>query len=173
MVTLVIILAIALLVAVSGLAVEIGIASWNIRRAERYLRGEFAAKRSMERALARQKELGEQLDSLCEYASKASWLLGFLHKRYNNFADLEEEISAGPAGMDGDTSVGEADDTYRDLKKAMKIVRVTVKASKRMESIIGQIGQVIRDLEEEEDDSKPAVLQETESEAPGSAEQAT
>jgi chemotaxis regulatin CheY-phosphate phosphatase CheZ len=73
--------------------------------------------------------------------------LNFLYGRYDKFADLEREVEEGLKGVTGDTSIGEADDKYEDLKKALKLIRVTVKASERMgnlmDSINAQISQII------------------------------
>jgi hypothetical protein len=155
-----IILAIALLVSIMGLDIEIGIASWNIRRASRYLRREAAAEHTAERAVEAQQDMAKRMEFLDGYASKISWLLNFLYNRYDKFADLEKEIQEGLKGVTGDTPIGEADAKYKDLKRAMKIIRVTVKAFERMEdlanSINTQISQIIEDFrDEEKEEQKP------------------
>ena len=165
-----IILAIALLIAIAGLAVEIGIASWNIRRANRYQRREAAAEHTAEREVIHRQELAKQVESLDEYASKVSWLLNFLYKRYDKFADLEKELNEGQPDTSGDTPIGEADDKHQDLKRAMKIIRVTVKASERMgnlmESITSQVGQIMEDFRDESEESDPEKSAEEKEEAP-------
>jgi hypothetical protein len=155
-----IILAIALLVSLAGLGIEIGVASWNIRRASRYLRREAAAEHTAERAVEARQDMANRLEALGNYASKISWLLNFLYNRYDKFADLEKEVQEGLKGVTEDTSIGEADAKYKELKRALKIIRTTVKVVERMEdlanSINTQISQIIEDfLDEEEDERKP------------------
>jgi hypothetical protein len=149
------ILAIAVLVALAGLGLEIGIASWNLRRANRYQRRESAAERTAERAVGERQDLANRQKSLDEYASKVSWLLNFLYNRYDKFADLEKEIEEGLKGVTGDTLVWEAKTKYEDLKKALKIIKVTVRASERMEnlmnSISSQLSQIMEDFEDEDE----------------------
>jgi hypothetical protein len=94
------------------------------------------------------------------YASKISWLLNFLYNRYDKFADLEREVQEGLKGVTGDTLIGEADAKYKELKRALKIIRVTVKAFERMESLANsvntQISQIIEDFrDEEEEEQRP------------------
>jgi hypothetical protein len=153
----IIILAIALLVSLTGLGIEIGIASWNIRRASRYQRREFAAEHTAERAIDERQDMAKRLESLDEYASKISWLLNFLYNRYGKFADLETEVQEGLKGVTGDTSVKEADDKYKDLKKASKLIRITVRVSEHMEnlidSVVFQLSQIREDFQDE--DEKP------------------
>jgi hypothetical protein len=150
-----IILAIALLTALTGLGIEIGVASWNIRRAGRYQRREAAAEHTAERAVSQQQDLADRMKSLDEYASKISWLLNFLYKRYDKFSDLEKEVAGSLKDADGDTPIGELNTQYQDLKKAIKIIRVTVRASERMEnlmeSIASQVGEIIKDFRDEDD----------------------
>jgi hypothetical protein len=106
----------------------------------------------------RGKRVKERLESLDDYASKISWLLYFLYNRYDKFADLETEIQEGLSGVTGDTSIGEADAKYKDLKKALRLVRVTVKASERMEhlvsSINAQLSQIREDFQDEKEEEK-------------------
>jgi hypothetical protein len=158
MITVLTILAIALLVAIAGRAVEIGIASWSIRRTDRYRHRSAAAECATERESERRRNLINKTEAVSEYATKASWLLNFLHKRYGKFADLEKEIDEGPKDVTGDTPVGEADARYNDLKNALKIIRVTVKLSERMENlagyIISQVDQIGADLRDEDEESE-------------------
>jgi hypothetical protein len=169
-----IILAFALLIALVGLGIEIGVASWNIRRANRYQRRESAAEHTTERAISKRQELSEQIQSLDEYASKISWLLNFLYKRYDKFSDLEKEVIEGLKNTSDDTSIRDAESNYNDLKRALKIIRITVRASDRMEnlmaSIASQVGQIMKDFaedEEEKKEEKPAQSGEDHPEASG------
>jgi hypothetical protein len=102
--------------------------------------------------------MAKRMESLDDYASKISWLLNFLYNRYDKFADLEREVQEGLKGVTGDTPIGEADAKYKDLKKALKLIRVTVKASGRIEnlmnSITGQLSQIMEDFRDEEDEEK-------------------
>jgi hypothetical protein len=154
-----IILAISLLVALMGMGIKIGVASWNIRRASRYRRGELAAKYTMNLAVNEQQDMAKKLASLDEYASKISWLLNFLYNRYDKFADIEMEVQDGLIGVTPDTPIREADAKYKDLKKALKLIRVTVRVSERMEnlmnSITSQLSQIMEDFREEYEDKKP------------------
>jgi hypothetical protein len=169
-----IILAVALLIAVMGLGVEIGVASWNIRRAGRYQRRESAADRAAEQAASERQDMASLLESLDDYASKISWLLNFLYNRYNKFADLEAEVQEGLKGVTGDTPIGEANDKYKDLKKALKLIRVTVKASERMESLMdsvtGQLSQIMEDFRGETDAEKKPESSESDKPAKGEDE---
>jgi hypothetical protein len=154
-----IILAIALLVTLAGLVVEVGITSWNIHMTKRHRREKFIAEwerdTGTKRAVNQQQELSDRLEFLDDYASKISWLLDFLYKRYDRFADLETEINDGLKDVTGDSPVGETDDRYNALKKAMKIIRVTVKVPERWdslkESVVSQADQVMEELQEDED----------------------
>jgi nitrous oxide reductase len=152
------ILAVAFLVILLGLVVEIGIASWNIRRANRYQRRESAAERTTERAIGERQDMAKRMESLEAYASKVSWLLNFLYNRYDKFADLETEVREGLKDVSGDTPIIELDAKYKDLKKALKLIRVTVRASERMEnlvnSITSQLSQIMEDFQEEEDEER-------------------
>jgi hypothetical protein len=153
-----IILAIALLVAIAGLAVEVGIASWNIHRADGYQHREAVARNTAELSACQRHNLANRLKLLDNYASKVSWLLNFLYNRYDKFSDLEKEVDAGLKDVAEDTPAGEADARYSDLKKALKIVRVTVRASSRMgsmmESIASQLEQIVEDLRDDFEDTE-------------------
>jgi hypothetical protein len=59
-----IIMAIALLVALVGLGVEIGVASWNIRRASRYLRREAIAEHTAAQAVEARQDMAKRLKFL-------------------------------------------------------------------------------------------------------------
>jgi hypothetical protein len=152
----IIILAVALLVALTGLGIEIGVASWNIRRANKYKGRELNADYTAARAVVRQQSLEKQLKSLDDYASKISWLLNFLYNRYGKFVDIEMEVRDGLIGVTEGTPIGEAEAKYKDLKKALKIIWVTVKASERMgnlmNSITDQLNQIIEDFQDEEEE---------------------
>jgi hypothetical protein len=158
-----IVLAIALLVALAGLGLEIGIASWNIRRANRYQRREVAAEHTGERAVRERQDMAKRLTDLDKYAADISWLLNFLYNRYGKFDDLEKEVQEGLNGVTGDTSIGEADKKYKDLKKTLKLVKITVRANERMEnlmnSVVAQLGQIMDDFwgdDEKSESGKPA-----------------
>jgi chemotaxis regulatin CheY-phosphate phosphatase CheZ len=170
-----IILAIALLVALMALGVEIGIASWNIRRASRYLYREAAAEHTAERAVEARQDMAKRLEFLNGYASKISWLLNFLYNRYDKFADLEKEVQEGLKGVTGNTSIGEADAKYKELKRALKIIRITVKVVARMEdlanSINTQISQILEDFRDEEEDERKSESPEPDKPAKGKAEE--
>jgi hypothetical protein len=145
MATVLTILAIAISVAIAGLAVEIGIASWTTYKAHMCQREKADMERTAEWAIS------QQMKSLDEYA----WLLNFLYKRYDKFTDLEKEINDGLKDVTGDIFIGEADDRYKDLKKALKIIQVTVKASERMDkpmkSIDPHVEKVMEDSREDEE----------------------
>jgi hypothetical protein len=167
-----IILAIALLIALAGLGLEIGIASWSIRRANRYQRREAAAEHTAERAVDQQQNMTDRMKSLDEYASKISWLLNFLYKRYDKFSDLEKEVAEGLKDVTGDTPVEEINAKYQDLKKAMKIIRVTAGISERMgnlmESIASQMDKIIEDFQDEDEESEPEKTAEAKEDPPKS-----
>jgi hypothetical protein len=174
-----IILAIALLVALTGLGIEIGVTSWSLCRANRYQWRKSTAERTKEQAISARQDMAKRMESLDDYASKISWLLNFLYNRYNKFADLETEVQEGLKGVTEDTPIGEADGKYKDLKRALEIIRVTMKASEHMESLMNpattQISQVIEDFRDEEDE-KPEALESskpTKSKAEGSSESKT
>jgi hypothetical protein len=109
------------------LGVEIGIASWSIRRANRYWSRESAAKRTSEQIAGEQQSMTMRIHFLNNHVSEISWLLNFLYNRYNKFVDLETEIRDGLDGVTGDTSTGEADDKYKDLNKAWAIIGIMYK----------------------------------------------
>jgi hypothetical protein len=117
------ILAIALLVALTGLGTEIGITSWNIRRANKYRRRESAAEHAAAQAIRERQDTAERPEALKE-SLEISWLMNFLYNRYDKFADLEKEVQEGLKGVTGDTPVGEADAKYKDLKKALELIHV-------------------------------------------------
>jgi hypothetical protein len=156
-------LAIALLVALMGLGLEIGITSWNIRRANRYRRRGSAAEHAKECAVSERQNIQEQMNSLDDYAGKISWLLNFLYNRYDKFSDLEKEINEGLKDVSGGTPIGEADDRHKDLKKALKLVRVTVQVSGQMESLIdsvaAQLDRIMEDLRDEDEESESDVFE--------------
>jgi hypothetical protein len=71
--------------------------------------------------------MAERLASVEEFSadriSKVSWLLSFLYRRYNKFADLGNEIEAGSGGLSGEAPVEEVDAGYKDLKKALEGIK--------------------------------------------------
>jgi hypothetical protein len=165
------ILAIAVLAALTGLGLEIGIVSWSIRRANRYRRRADAAERTTTMIESKREDTIERMEILDEYASKVSWLLNFLYNRYGKFTDLEKEVEEGLKGVTGDTLIGEAEAKYKDLKKALKIIKITVRASERMEnlmnSISSQLSQIMEDFEDEDDDPEPETDKPSEAKADG------
>lgn len=154
-----IILMITLLILVAGLVVEIGIASWNIRRAGRYQR-QLASKTEHETSLS------SKFQVLDRYATDISWLLKFLYNRYGQFIDLEKEIQMGIQDSRGDTPIMELKQRFDDLKRADKIIKTTVRAAEKIEKFMGsiasQISSIAHDFENEsEDDDEVASEKET------------
>ena len=153
------ILLIALLILVAGLAVEIGIASWNIRRAGRYQRQRDAAESQVASMKDRVEHTSEKFRSLDKYATDIYWLLRFLYNRYDKFADIDKEIEEG-VNETAETPISEANKRFQDMKRAIKIVKVTVRASEKIEGFMGsiatQITSIIRDLEEADDEKESA-----------------
>jgi hypothetical protein len=125
----------ALLIAVMGLGVEIGVASWSIRRAEKYRQKADDEEQAKALAARRRRSMEDRLKSLDEYASRITWLLDFLYNRYDKFSDMETEVEGGLKEVTESTSIGEADDRYKDLKKALKLIQATVKAFERIENL--------------------------------------
>jgi hypothetical protein len=119
---------VALLISLAALGVEIGITSWNIRRANRYKRRKLAAERDRKLLEEDYRKVSRRLDFLDEYASEGLWLINFLYGRYNKFADLETELQEGLANVPDDTPIGDADDRYGELKKASKLIRAFMKS---------------------------------------------
>jgi hypothetical protein len=80
----------------------------------------------------------------------------FIYDRYDKFADLEVEARESLRSVTEDTPIGEADDN--DLKKALKIVRATVKASERMQNLVNsvtdQTSQIMEDFRDEKKEEK-------------------
>jgi len=159
-----IILAIALLIALLGLGLEIGIASWSIRRAHQYRNRESAALRTSEQAISERENIEERMKSLDNYAAKLSWLLNFLYNRYDKFTDLEKEVNEGLKEVSGDTPIGEADDKYTDLKKALNLIKITIRAPEQMENLMDtistQLGRIAEDLRDEGEETEPGISQE-------------
>ena len=152
----VIILLITLLILVAGLAVEIGITSWSIRRASRYQRQKDAAEDQVTSMKERVEHTSEKFRSLDKYATDISWLLSFLYNRYDKFSDIDKEIEEG-VDKTGETSIPEEDNKrLQNLKRAIKIVKVTVRASEKIDgflnSIATQITSIIRDLEADDEE---------------------
>jgi hypothetical protein len=134
-----IILAIALLVALTGLSIEIGITSWSIRRVSKFKRRKAVAEHTLDK-----------------YAENITWLLDFLYNRYGKFADLEMEVQEGVKGVTGDMPIGETDDKYKDLKRASNLIHVTVGASDRMKNLMNSMsGRTGEDFQDDDKDEKP------------------
>lgn len=151
-----VILAIAILVALAGLTVEIGIASWSIRKFDRYRhRAEIAAssgeryrvraENAEENAEQYRRDAIERTGSLDEFAVKIFWLLNFLRERYNSFSDIGQEVNDGLKDA-GDIPVGEAAERYNDLIKAYRIIQTAAKASERKEPFSEQIHLILDDF---------------------------
>jgi len=144
---------IALFFVAVALAVEVCITSWSIRRASRYRgqRDSFA-----ERA----ENAVENFNSLNKYATDISWLLRFIYKHYDQLSDLEKKL-------DNDLS----DEDRKEFKRAIKLVKVTVRASERIEESMGMIASQIQAIEEEldaatEDDEKQDTSTDSKPETP-------
>jgi hypothetical protein len=150
----------ALLIALVGLVIEIGVTSWSIRRANRYRRSASAAERTSERAISKRQDVEKRMESLDDYASNISWLLGFLYSRYNKFVDMETEVQEGLKDVSGDKPVGELDTKYKDLEKALKIIRTTVKAFDSIESLMNsvtsQVDQIMGDFQDDDESPEPS-----------------
>jgi hypothetical protein len=90
-------------------------------------------------------------------------LLNFLYKRCDEFGDLEKKINEGLKDITDDIALGEVGAKCKKLKKALKIVKVTVQVSDRVEnlmnSIIARLRQIVYDFQDEDEEA------ETESEA--------
>jgi hypothetical protein len=151
-----VILATALMIALFGLGFEIGIASWSIRRANRYRLKKSSVERISEQAINERRRVEERMNFLDNYASDISWLLKFLYNRYNKFVDLETEFQEGLKNVGEDTSVEEAKKRYDELKRALKLILITVKVAERkkelVDSIIDQIRQAREDIHAEDSD---------------------
>jgi hypothetical protein len=82
----------------------------------------------------------------------------FVYNRYDKFAGLEAEARESLKGVADGTPIGEVDDRRNGLRKALKIVRATVKTSERMEnmanSVADQTSQIMEDFREEEEEKK-------------------
>lgn len=154
----IIILSVVILFLMACLAVEIGIASWNIRRAKRYYSQKNQAENRVESMKEEVEEANSLKNSLDRYATDISWLLKFLYGRYDKFVDIEKEILEGL--KDNDAPVSESNQKYLDLRRALKIIKVTASASEKVDALMGsiadQIKSIIEDLETgDEDKPKP------------------
>ena len=142
-----VILSVSLLLVSIGLAVEIGVASWNLRRAGR-------AMRNAERAEEDTRGLSEQVTALYRYAAKIARFLRVLYKRYSFFSDIEKELNEG-LNVTDDTPIGEAEDRYNDLKKAMKIINLLRRFSDNSEFI----AHLLQEIEDEDREKFKSGLQ--------------
>ena len=141
------ILAIAMIILALGLGFQIGIASWQIRRANRY-------KRATRRLEGAYEHLKDKFGSLDKYATDISWLLDFLYSRYSRFEDIENELT-----RDSEEPIENLD----DKKKALRLIKITVRAADNikgcMKTIASQISLIENefnhDEDEEEDDTPP------------------
>jgi len=134
-----------------GLVIEIGIASWNIRRAKRYLLQKESAK-------AQYEHIVQKYRAMDRYASDISWLLRFLYGRYAKFTDITAELEKGVSVQSDGVAVSEVDANYQDLKRADKILKVTIRAYDKIDgvmmSIASQISSILDDLSDDEEDDK-------------------
>jgi len=150
MVTILLLIVLPLLVA--ALTVEVGITSWNIRRANRYQRQRDAAKDRADSTKEQVEHITEKFRSLDRYATDVSWLLNFLYNRYDKFKDIDEELNKGVKDLTGETCLEEADKKFQDMKRALKILKVTARASDRlsecMNTIAAQLGLIVREMQE-------------------------
>lgn len=150
------ILFIALLVLVAALTVEVGIASWNIRRANWYRREKSIAEAKADLRDKQVKHITDKFHAMNKYASNISWLLKFLYHRYDKFADIDKELEEGVKDSTGKTPIVEMDKKYQDMKRAVKIAKITIRASDNIEgyvnTIAAQIQSIIEELDAVDDD---------------------
>ena len=143
------ILAVAILL--GGLIAQICIASWNIRRAGRYRTKWNCAEDRASVMEKRVEQITEKFRAMDKYATDISWLLNFLYNRYEKFADIDKELEEGIKDVPDGTSVAEVDKKVQDMKRALKLIKVTVRASNKinefMSTIATQIGSIIQELE--------------------------
>ena len=162
------ILVLALLILIAALAVEVGVASWNIRRAGRYRRQKDVAERQSEAMKNRLELTNERFRSLDKYATDISWLLKFLHTRYDKFSDIDAEIAKGVCKGEMTGASSEASKNYSDLVSAVRLLKITIRASEKMDglmtSIATQIGSIIQDLEGEDEPKQETPSENTEGE---------
>ena len=132
----------------AGLAVQIGVASWNIRRADRYRKQKDAAEKQAASSKELADHIAEKFHGLDKYATNISWLLKFLFDRYNKFTDIEKELTE-------DKPDGVEDNYKKDLERAVKLIKITVRASDKVEGLItsvaAQIHGIMRDMDSLED----------------------
>ena len=150
------ILTIALLILVTALAVEVGIASWSIRRANRYRQKKSIAEENTDSMTKQVETLTRKFRALDKYAASISWLLKFLYHRYDKFSDIDKEIEEGVKDSTGQTPIVEMNEKYHDMKRAIKIAKITVRASDNIEgymnTIATQIQSIIQELDVVNDD---------------------
>jgi len=139
----IVILGVALLIAIAALAVEIGITSWNIRQANRYQRELITTKDQAESMRKQAEHNFDAFHSLDKYATDISWLVKFLYNRYDKFADIDKEIEEGIKSLSEEAPLEEASKRYADVKQAMKLVKVSVRASERTEEFSDSIASHI------------------------------
>lgn len=151
-----IILLIALLILTAGLAVEIGIASWNIHRAGRYMRQKEAAEGQAVLMKDRVDQLTERFRLLDKYATNISWLLKFIYNRYDKFVDIDKELEEGAK----EEPAEEFDKKFQDLKRAIKLIKTSIRAHDKIEEFMGsiatQISSIISDLEDADEEEESA-----------------
>ena len=151
-----IIMGIIMLVILAALVVEIGIASWNIRRANRYRTKSNIAENQAESMRGQVEHIKEKYRNLDKYSTDISWLLKFLYNRHDKFDDLDRDIEE--YNKDREALSNEEVKKLDDLKRAQKLVKVTVRASDRlngfMTTIATQVNSILEELKMLEDEEK-------------------
>lgn len=152
-----VVLLIVMLIALVSLALEIGIASWNIHRAKRYQRKEEAAQQALDAEISAHKADTVKLQSLERYAADISWLLNFLYTEYDNFSAIEKSLEEIWQQRTSDMPVKDieaAEKRLEDLKKATRLIKITVKAAHKINGLTDFLFSLLDEIldEDEEDD---------------------
>ena len=132
-----------------ALTTQIGIASWNIHRANRYRRDKELAN-----VLLKSKE--KQVDCIIEkyramdkYATNITWLLNFLYDRYNKFEDIDKELEKTCENLTEETSVEESK-KVQNMKRALRLIKTTARVADNiysyMNTISAQINLIMNEL---------------------------
>ena len=144
----------------AGLAVETGIATWSIRRASMYKAKKIIAESQVEDMKRKVEHTTEKFQMLDRYATEISWLLKYLYNRYGKFTDIEKDVKDGIKSIARpEDKVEETNKRYTDLVRAAKLMKVTVRATEKVEDLLSSIAvhinSIIEDLQEnDEDDQK-------------------
>jgi len=170
------------IIVVVALGVEVCITSWSISRASSYKRQKLIAEEQSNSLKQQVESITNKFRCLDEYATKISWLLAFLNNRYGKFADIDTELEKGIQPDDGSTAVSEMNQKYQDLKRAVKILKTTIRVYDKidgiMTSIASQVSSIAEDLNNDEDEkvseeAKGSGKEEVSSEMDSSAEKAS